>query len=152
MIQILNEFNWARGLTVDLLKACSQSDLEFCITANSSPLWKQFRHIARVHENYLNALETKKIQFCYDGCSYAGGASKDALLQYFEVNSQRQVLLLKNINNQAEFFIDWFGEKTNLEMHFVRLLSHETLHHGQLIFYWKALSKSFPSSWSAWGE
>ena len=48
--------------------------------------------------------------------------------------------------------VSWFGEDVSPCVHLCRLLAHETLHHGQLILYWRALGHPFPESWANWGE
>ena len=145
-----SEWNWARGLTLDLLKASSDYDLGFELNKSCGPLWKQFRHIARVHENYLQALETKKIAFGTDGCTYDGDSTKANLIDYFQRLQDQHSVAFQGLDSSSK--IDWFGEPKSLDMHFVSLLTHETLHHGQLILYWRALEHKFPESWSDWGE
>jgi hypothetical protein len=150
-IPVINsEFHWARGLTQDLLKSCTESDLHSRLRPEFGPLWKQFRHIGRVHENYLHAMHTGKIEFGFRNCSYSGGASKEALLGYFDQLSHHHNCEL--MKTPASMTIDWFGEATTMPIHVSRLMAHETLHHGQLILCWRALNKSFPESWGSWGE
>ncbi|MBP08128.1 MAG: hypothetical protein CMH08_09650, partial [Marinovum sp.] len=48
--------------------------------------------------------------------------------------------------------VSWFGEDVSPCIHLYRLLAHKTLHHGQLIQYWRALGHPFPESWANWGE
>lgn len=47
--------------------------------------------------------------------------------------------------------IDWGQEKVDVYEHLQRMVNHETLHHGQLIVYRKALDRAFPASWAAYG-
>jgi hypothetical protein len=35
--------------------------------------------------------------------------------------------------------------------HLMRMLAHETLHHGQWILYARLLEKKLPPGWKAWG-
>jgi uncharacterized damage-inducible protein DinB len=147
---IKGEFNWARGLTIDLLQNCTERELSFQLCPEFGPLWKQFRHIGRVHENYLHALQSGKVEFGFQNCTYSGGASGEALLGYFDQLTYRHKLALEKV--PSSLTIDWFGDATTLPIHVCRLIAHETLHHGQLILCWRALNKSFPKSWSSWGE
>ncbi len=144
-----SEWRWARGLTVELLDACSDADLSFQLNDSCGALWKQFRHIGRVHENYLSALNTQTVVFDTAG-SYTGGKSKLNLLSYFEMLQTRHQAVLEGAD--PNIAIDWFGESASLEIHLTRLLSHETLHHGQLILYWRTLGNDFPKNWNSWGE
>ncbi len=145
-----SEWNWARGLTLDLLKASSDEDLIFELNSACGPLWKQFRHIARVHENYLHALKTKQIAFGTEGCTYEGDSSQVALTDYFQRLQRQHSSAFQSFDSSSK--IDWFGEPKSLDLHFLSLLTHETLHHGQLILYWRAMGRDFPESWSDWGE
>ena len=56
MDALQKDWTFTRRLTVDLLDACSKGDLDFALNSHCGPLWKQFRHMGRVHENYLSAL------------------------------------------------------------------------------------------------
>lgn len=143
------EWHWARGLTVELLNACSDSDLEFRLNESSGALWKQFRHIGRVHENYLTSIEAGTAKFDTASATYSGGNSKSNLLGYFEQLQARHEAAMQGLNSAAT--VDWFGEVVSIELHLTRLLAHETLHHGQLILYWRALGCEFPEGWGDWG-
>ncbi|MEP3275665.1 MAG: DinB family protein [Stappiaceae bacterium] len=147
--EIEAEWIWTRGLTRDLLGSCFPSDLTFALTEASGPLWKQFRHIGRVHENYLDALATRHVDFSVKGGSYDGSASKPALLSYFAALEDRHKSCLSKADPVKT--IDWMGEPISLDNHLIRLLAHESLHHGQLILYWRALERDFPPSWQSWG-
>ncbi len=149
MNTLLSEWAFARQLTTDLLDASSDSDLDYRLHATCGAFWKQFRHIARVHEAYLTALETGRISFEADG-SYDGGASVDALRSHLEDLKRNHDRSFAVADPAAT--IDWFGEAIPVEIHLVRLLTHETLHHGQLMLYWRALGHPFPESWESWGE
>ena len=144
------EIIWARSLTLDLLRKCTPDDLQFQLSPGFGPLWKQFRHIARVHENYISAIQTGAVRFGVQGCSYTGGCSKSALLSYFEkLEGRHRVELEKLEENDV---IDWFGKRVSVLLHLTRLLNHETLHHGQLLLAWRVMGREFPKSWKSWGE
>jgi uncharacterized damage-inducible protein DinB len=150
MDTLISEWKWARSLTVDLLKSVTPDDLSFVINESSGPLWKQFRHMGRVQENYLNAIESGQIGFGIEGCTHLLAPSKEELLDYLNALEQRFDLLLENVTPST--VIDWFGQPASLKSHITRMLMHETLHHGQLILYVRAIGKAFPESWRAWGE
>lgn len=143
------EWTHLRGLTVDLLHACSDTDLKFALNSTTGSLWKQFRHIGRVHGVYLDAITSGAMTFSHSAGGYSGGASKSALATYFDDLAARHSNAFRF--SEPETIIDWFDEQVPLSIHLVRLLSHETLHHGQLMLYWRALGHPFPSSWASWG-
>ena len=144
------EWHWARNLTIELLNACSETDLMFELNDSSGVLWKQFRHIGRVHENYLTSIEAGTAQFDTASGTYTYGNSKTDLLNYFDILQTRHQATLKDLSTSTT--VSWFGEQISMELHITRLLSHETLHHGQLIFYWRALGNEFTPEWESWGQ
>lgn len=144
------EWEATRRLTRDLLRACTGRDLLFVLHPASGPVWKQFRHIGRVQENYLTALETGRVVFDPAAGSYEGGAAGAALDAYFDRLDQRHDAVLARL--APDCHVDWWGERVPAEGHLLRLLTHETLHHGQLMLCWRAIGKPFPPSWAVWGE
>ena len=53
MDALRKDWTFTRQLTVDLLDACSQGDLDFALNSHCGPLWKQFRHMGRVHKKII---------------------------------------------------------------------------------------------------
>ena len=146
--EIEAEWQSMRRLTLDLLDACSQKDLDH-VPIGAGPVWKQFRHIAGIHEVYLNAIETGHVSFNGSGKTYAGDASVTGLRAYFEGLAVRHAEMLSHIEPGTR--IDWFGEPVSISVHLMRLIGHETLHHGQFILQWRARGIPMPPSWQAWG-
>jgi uncharacterized damage-inducible protein DinB len=148
--EFFEEWRWARGLSIGLLEALPEALLTAKPVAISGAWWKQFRHLARVQENYVRALETGSIHFTCERSLYTGGANRESLLTYLKEADQK---LFSNLSGlSAEIQIDWFGTSISLQQHLVRLLSHETLHHGQFIIYARQVGLKLPECWGAWGE
>jgi uncharacterized damage-inducible protein DinB len=143
---------WAftRGLTMDLLRSLGQSDLDYSPGSHLGPLWKHFRHIGRVQQNYLHAMQTGHASFGVGSANYEGGASREQLLQYLE---RLDLELAEKLKNPASLkqTIDWFGETVELANHLARMTDHEVLHQGMFVVYMRLLGRTFPGSWSAWG-
>ena len=150
MDALQKDWTFTRQLTVDLLDACSKVDLDFALNSHCGPLWKQFRHMGRVHENYLSALITGQVNFDPADGSYVGKASAINLNGYFEKLEKYHINTFAGLGSGQ--MVSWFGEDVSPCIHLCRLLAHETLHHGQLILYWRALGHPFPESWANWGE
>jgi uncharacterized damage-inducible protein DinB len=144
-----SQWTFVRGLTRDLLESLEASDLAFSPGNHLGPFWKHFRHLGRVQENYLCALETGKIVFGFDGASYSGDASKKSLLDYLNHLDAR--LRQKLTTLDAAQKIDWFGSPTDTYPHLMRMADHEILHHGMFVVYMRLLGRKFPSSWAPWG-
>ncbi|MEM9062405.1 MAG: DinB family protein [Pseudomonadota bacterium] len=143
-----DEWSEMRALTTDLLAACSDTDLEFT-PEGAGALWKQFRHIGGIHENYLAAIARGAMAFDPATRTYREGASRSALTGYFAELADHHAAAFADAPRGRP--VDWFGKPVSLDMHLVRLISHETLHHGQLLLHWRALGHAFPASWQAWG-
>lgn len=146
-----NSWTFTRALTLDMLASLTDSDLLWSPAASNTAgaFWKQFRHLGRVQENYMDALDSGTITFSCDGKQYDGGASHKALRDY--LTTLDDALFEKLETADGGDVIDWFGEEVSVREHLARLASHETLHHGQWIVYCRLLNKSFPKSWSVWG-
>lgn len=135
-----------RALTRDLLESLSDAELLFTPSPALGCWWKQFRHVGRVQENYIDAISTGVVSFGFQGTTYAGGPSKTKLLSYLSALDERLESQL-----HAERWIDWFGEQKCLAEHLMCLAEHEVLHHGQWISYRAQYGGTFPASWSTWG-
>lgn len=142
-------WTFSRSLTLDLLEEMTESDLLFLPGPQLGAFWKQFRHVGRVQECYIDALSTGKIDFSPEGKSYDQGPSKEWLQAYLKRLDDSLFALLDDIDWEAE--MDWFGEKVKIFEHLMRLVTHETLHHGQWIVYMRLMNKPFPDSWIVWG-
>ncbi|MBX9689238.1 MAG: DinB family protein, partial [Candidatus Obscuribacterales bacterium] len=142
-------WTFSRSLTNDLLAEMNESELLFLPGPQLGAFWKQFRHVGRVQECYMEALNTGKIDFSPEGKSYDQGPSKKWLQAYLKGLDQSLFENIKEIDWLAE--TDWYGEKVNVFEHLMRMVAHETLHHGQWIVYLRLMNKAFPDSWGSWG-
>ena len=148
-----------RSLSIEMLSSLTQEELLWTPGKKLGSFWKQFRHMGRVQENYLAAIDTRKVDFSTDGASFGGRSithpeatadlDKQALLDYLQDVDLR--LTKRLAAGPLPETIDWFGEPVGLAEHLFRLSSHETLHHGQWIVYCQILGRPFPKSWSIWG-
>ncbi len=144
--------NWAfaRGLTLDLLESLGESDLAYTPGPGVGPFWKQFRHVGSVHECYMEALITRQMRFEYRDKNFQAEPSKPLLLAYLRALNTEFVITLDSLDWGAT--IRWSDDdRPTVFEHLLRLVQHETLHHGEWIVYLRLLNKPFPSSWQAWG-
>src|SRR5215831_11893051 len=84
-----SQWKFARSLTRDLLKSLEPNELLFTPDMNLGPFWKHFRHLGRVEENYLEAVETQRVVFGFENTTYRGDASRQNLLDYLDRVDQR---------------------------------------------------------------
>lgn len=144
-----SQWRFVRGLTIDLLESLSEEKLLKTPAPSLGAWWKQFRHVGRVQENYIEAIGTKKVKFGYESGSYKGGASKEKLKEYLQNLDEKLFSMLDKTSEDVE--IDWFGEQKKLATHLMYLSDHEVLHHGQWVVYQKLMGGVFPQSWDVWG-
>lgn len=142
-------WNFTRSLSLDLLDSLDDESLLFSPGANLGDFWKQFRHLGRVQENYVDALRTQKLVFGPQGCHYSGDVSKASLVTYLQTLDHQLQHELHNLNWEDR--IDWFGEQVDVFEHLSRMVGHENLHHGQFIVYMRLLDRKFPHSWNVFG-
>lgn len=143
-------WKFARGLNIDLLRSLDEADLLFSPGDGVGPLWKQFRHLGRVQQNYLTAMSTGRIVFTSEGHVYSGGPSKQHLLNYLgQLDKDLRAQLSKLAG--AALAIDWLGETVAAGEHLMRMVEHELLHQGMFVVAIQLLGKRYPESWRAWG-
>jgi uncharacterized damage-inducible protein DinB len=149
LLHFMSQWRFARGLTIDLLHSIPNDQLENSPGGNLGPWWKQFRHVGRVQENYLNAMITGIMEFGFEAATYQLGPSKPQLEMYLQCLDSRLNALIQEGRHCKP--VNWFGESKPMACHLLCLADHEILHHGQWIAYRRLLGGAFPESWSAWG-
>ena len=144
-----SEWKFTRGLTLELLDSLTDAELSQTPSPELGPFWKQFRHVGRLQECYMEALNTKKIKFDYRNKRYRSGCSKNALKAYLRALDRELVQTFEGVDSNA--IIGWEGEMVSVFQHLMRMLAHEILHHGQWIVYARLMGKQLPPGWKAWG-
>ena len=144
-----SEWKFTRGLTLEFLDSLTDAELSQTPSAELGPFWKQFRHVGRLQECYMEALNTKKIKFDYRNKRYRSGCSKNALKAYLRALDRELVQAFEGVDSNAT--IGWEGEMVSVFQHLMRMLAHEILHHGQWIIYARLMGKQLPPGWKAWG-
>lgn len=144
-----SEWVFARGLTRDLLGALAPDELLWTPGQGIGPLWKHFRHLGRVQQNYLLGLDAGVMAFPIPENRYRAGPDRSGLLTYLD---ELDVELEHRLGQ-----LDWSrtvawpeGDFVTGGQHLLRLVSHETLHHGIWIACCRLLGKRLPASWAAW--
>jgi hypothetical protein len=144
-----SQWKFARGLTRDLLESLEPQELAFSPGDRLGPFWKHFRHLGRVQENYLLAIDTGIVDFGVQSATYDGTAQRQPLIDYLDRLDERLAKDLRSID--AARCVDWFGVPVDTYTHLTRMADYETLHHGMFVVYVRLLGRSFPRSWTAWG-
>lgn len=144
-----------RGLTLDILKSLTNEQLKLTVGKNMGTLGQQFRHIAKIELEYLDAIKSKKIAPFPGRLEKSISESRDTLLKVFNDIEKELTELLNSLDQDPEkFMIDWkhWGiDEMNLVDHVQALADHNNLHNGEIIVYAKTHGIPFPKSWEPWG-
>ena len=156
IIQVFQAWRFHRGLAIDILKSLSDDQLKLTVGQNMGTLGMQFRHIAKIEIEYLEAIKNKKVSPVERKLDLNLADSKDRLLALFDENEKNITELLNSLEskNPGKFLIDWTHWQTdnmNLIDHIQALADHSNLHNGEIIVYAKTHSIPFPRSWEPWG-
>src|SRR3989344_5988331 len=147
------EHSWKfhRGHTIDLLKSCSDEDLNYVVGKNMGTLGQQFRHLTRVDDQYISAIETGRVENNRRKLELPIEKSVVLLLEQLEKDNERLSEVLNSFSGNAinDIKIDWsywHEEGFTLFEHLQAMVEHEILHHGELIVYFRSMDKKFPDS------
>lgn len=143
-----------RGLALDILKSISDDQLQLTVGKNMGTLGQQFRHIAKIELEYIDAIKNKKVAPVPGRLDRSLSNSKEALLETFDKNEKELSELLGSILDPETFMIDWTHwdiKEMNLIDHIQALADHNNLHNGEIIVYAKTHDIPFPKSWEPWG-
>jgi hypothetical protein len=144
-----SEWTFARGLTLELLDSLTDTELTYALGPGLAAFWKQFRHVGRVQECYVEALNTKRIKFDYANERYRGGCSKERLRSYLQELDRELFDILESLDWNLN--IEWDAKAVTVLQHLLWMVAHETLGHRQWIVYTRLMGKKLPPSWKAWG-
>ena len=143
-----------RTLTLDLLKSLEDEHLKLTVGKNMGTLGQQFRHIAKIELEYLDAIKSKRISVKPGRLDKAISESKEGLLKILNGTQKELTKVLNSIEDPENYMIDWkeWGvNEMNLTDHIQALADHNNLHNGELIVYAKTHNIAFPKSWEPWG-
>lgn len=146
--QWAREWQQTRALTYDLLRALPYAVMNFSPHPEFGTFVRQIRHAADIQACYVLALDTGKMDFTVQPRQRALEQSKEHLEAYLRELDER---LLEAVGTMtAERLarpVAWSGEQVTLLQHLMRLLQHETLHHGMWAIYAKVVDLPLPESW-----
>lgn len=149
--QWVEAWQQTRALTYDLLRALPYAVMNFSPHPEFGTLVRQMRHAADIQRCYITAIGSGKMDFRAPR-QRALEQSKENLAAYMHHLDEELLTALRNLTpEQLARAIDWGETKPTLLQHLMRLLQHETLHHGMWAFYAKIADLPLPQSWkNAW--
>lgn len=144
MSEALDAWAFARSETEELLHCLADDQLGFTPEGDKwQPLYYQFACMIRTQLVYAKALREGKMNFAYfDDNSLPDKhalLTKQDLLRAMDVAAQEWKAAIATGNS-----VDWQGKSVSTGGHVYRLVSHERLHHGQLISYFTMAGYDLP--------
>lgn len=151
LAQWATEWRGTRALTYDLLRSLPYAVMNFSPHPDFGTFARQIRHLGDIQACYLVALQTGTMDFTSRRRQRALEQSKEHLDAYLQdLDAQLDEVLRGQTPERLAQPITWEGEHVTVLRHLMRLLQHESLHHGILAFYAKVADLPLPASWRAW--
>ena len=149
--QWAKEWAQTRQLTYDLLAALPYAVMNFSPHPDFGTFARQIRHIGDIQACYLLGLQTGRMDFKARPRQRALEQSKEHLEAYLrDLDTQLSEVLRTLAGEQPTRPIAWEDGEVSALQHLMRLLQHETLHHGMLALYARVADLPLPASWRIW--
>lgn len=137
-----------RRLTYDLLHALPYPVMNFSPQPEFGTLIRQLRHAAEMQERYIAAIRSGRMEISPQPRQRKLEQSKENLEAYMRHLDGDLIDALRGLSpDHLEGPIEWGQTALTLRQHLLRLLQHETLHHGMWVFYAKIADLPLPPSW-----
>ncbi len=152
LAQWVEDWQQTRGLTYDLLRVLTAAVLNFSPHPDFGTFARQIRHAGDIQACYLAALDTGTMDFTAQPRQRKVEQSRDHLEGYLQALDAALLAAVQSLRGERlTRLITWDGEQLTPLRHLVRLLQHETLHHGMWAIYAKVADLPLPASWrSSW--
>jgi len=139
--QIL-DWKYGREIIKNFITELSDSDLDKPFPRkNLNSIRKQCEELIQVQSCYVEALESKQIQFNYEPLN---DVSKDGLTAKMNALDDKLEKILEQFNGCEK--IMWFGEAWNIHQHISAMIGHEQMHIGQIIAFCYATGIHIPDN------
>jgi len=150
LAQWVESWQQTRRLTYDLLAALPYAVMNFSPHPEFGTLARQIRHAADMQACYIAAVRAGKMDFSARPRQRVLEQSKEDLEGYLRHLDRELLAALRDLTPaQLARPIEWGDLHLTLLQHLMRLLQHETLHHGMWAFYARIADLPLPPSWKA---
>ncbi len=132
-IGLLEDWQNVRNLTKSFIKNLGDTELDKELPRNNlNTIRKQCEELLEVQACYIKALDSGVIKFDgYQDQTLKGNTSRKNLLK--NCNELDSLLINKMKQIQENKTIDWFGEEKTIYYHLSAMISHESMHIGQIV-------------------
>ncbi len=134
--RVVEEFesSWAytRKMTNEFIKCVPTDKWSFSHHPKFGVLSKQFRHMVCVYGCYIEAFQTRKMDFTKKKSHYSKPLERDDILFALDQMDLRFKEVLADLKNQDlnQFAIDFFGQSMGFTEFCDVLIQHECAHFG----------------------
>ncbi len=141
---LLKEWRYIRGLTKSFVTGLEEDALDRELPRKTlNTLRKHCEELLAVQRCYVVALETGSIAFDgYQDATLPGDTSRAELLKAFDELDAQLVERIKQHGDQKT--INWFGEEESIYAHLAAMISHESMHVGQMVAFCYATGITIP--------
>lgn len=154
----VRQWNFVRSETLDILDSLDDQKLLYQPTGSDKwqPLYYQFACIARTQMVYAKAIKEGEMDFnWFESDEFPNKhqvKTKSELKELLVKADKMWSAAIVDQRRNEEFQVAWPGFKQSLPNHIVSLISHERIHHGELISYLTLggfdLPKKFKQNWA----
>ena len=138
----ISDWKYGRGIIKSFITMLNDTDLDKPLPRkNLNTIRKQCEELIQIQNCYVEALETKQIQFTYEPLK---DVSKDFLISKMDkLDSTLETQLETFDGNET---VNWFGEEWNIHQHISAMIGHEQMHIGQIVAFCYATNIEIPNS------
>ncbi|MGH2435635.1 MAG: DinB family protein [bacterium] len=148
LAQWAREWQQTRALTYDLLRVLPYAVMNFSPHPDFGTFIRQIRHAADIQACYVQAIETGTMDFSIQPRQRKLEQSKDQLESYLLSLDDYLLGAVSALTPERMVKpVVWDGEQITVLQLLMRLLQHETLHHGMWAIYAKVVDLPLPESW-----
>ena len=141
---LLDEWLYGRETLKWFIEKLSDDDIDKQLSRKTlNTIRKQCEELLGIQAAYVKALETGLMSFGdFKGENVLGNTPKEKLL----IRIEELDSLLSNILEEytGDEKIEWFGKKTIIHSHLAAMISHESMHIGQIIAFCYATNIKIP--------
>ncbi len=146
----VRNWNFTRNETLQILNSLNDKQLEFKPDGEKwKPIYWEFGCLGRTQLVYANAIETGKMDFSLflsDKLpSKDENKTKKEIIKFLEKTDKEWTDAVRSRRREEDFLVVWPGFKRPLVNHISTLMTHERIHHGQLISYFTMAGFELPS-------
>ncbi len=153
----VRSWNFTRSETLEILNSLTNTQLKFKPKGKKwqTMAW-QFACIGRTQLVYAQAIKSGFMDFSLfhseEMPQKTDFTTKEELLEFLKKCDKEWIEAIRSRRMEEEFVVVWPGFKKSLPVHITGLVSHERLHHGELIAYFTLagieLPENFKSNWA----